>query len=832
MRIKLRVKKFFIGICLALFMASVSLTVYGQIKLKGNQTTDIIFSISGETESDYIKQVNPSNSEIFKGSINIGEVYPFKSRRSVESGLQSPFYTLEQFNDLISLGFETSTEQDGTFATFSFQNDADLPIGELNLAFDWIIHSDRPPELKLQYRVNDAGWNDAHEGYFNSPAITTEDEFISVSTQYSLDQIYIKKGDKIDIRWLWRTDKKSSFFALQSIEVKPEVIEKQDKLYPGSLIITEILPAAETTEGVVEYFEVYNSTDQLISLKGVEIWINGKYEVIQEDVHIKAHEFLVFSTSKNESFFLNSSYSYSSLSINKNGGSIKLVSDSVDLSKATYDAAYSNRSWELKNTGDAYDGYASMEAFLASESSINSELKGSPGREGSTIRMFSKIFETPGWHFIGIPGIAAPDLNRNFPGSVLIKDFDSDRASSWIQTSLTDLSPGNAALIQVEPENSNLYKLMATEIPSVHSIKIGTGTEEKIRVAGNPFPAPITLKHIVNPQGIPAVSVVQIWNSEDKSFRLVNQLEDEIQQWRGFILPELSGNNIEIREKPVQYQTPNTPTIHFEFTLQSGDKVRYDDYATALKLIQDEKTDIRQYQMSKFLPFRNNEEDPYRAALIYIDDNSGRGGPAAQAAQVLNGSGEITFFLTPMIIKESGMATLNWSFDEWLPDQWEITLTDLKTGIEIDMREEELFQFQVAESLIRKEILPSGPGLYPVPDVDLESRIKIKINPESAAFDAADETESEKPDAVALNQNYPNPFNPTTNIEFYLPEQQSVKIEIFNVVGQRVAVLVENVLQAGEHSVVWDASEMPSGIYIIQMAAGNRVLTRKITLVK
>lgn len=832
MRIELRVKKFFIGICLAIFMASVSESVNGQIKLKGDQTTDIIFSVSGETESEYIKQINPVNSEIFKGSIGIRKEYPFKSGSTLNSGLNSPFYTLEKVNEVISLGLETSSVQNGMFAIFSFLNDADFPIGELNLAFDWIVRSDRAPDLKLQYRVNDSGWKDAHEGYFNPPAITTDDDFISVSMQFSLDQIYIKKGDGIDIRWLWRTEKENSYFALQNIEARTGFIEKQETLHPGSLIITEILPAVETSEGIVEYFEVYNATNEPISMKGIEVWINDDNEVIQEDFQIQPHQFSVFSKNGTEDSYLNSSYDYSPLSINHNGGSIKLVYDSVVLSKATYDATYSNRSWELKNTGDAYDGYASMEAFISSESFINSELKGSPGSDGATIRVFSKFFETPGWHLVGIPGIAEPELNRNFPGSILINDPDSERALSWTQTSFTDLIPGRAALIQVEPENSKLYKLMATEIPSVQSIKIDAGTRERSNIAGNPFPTPITLKHIVNPEGIPAVSVVQIWNPEERSFQLVNQLEDEIPQWKGFILPDLSENDIEIREKPVQYQVPNNPAIQFEFIVQSGSGVRYYDYATAVKVIKDEKTDKHQHQMSKFLPVRNNEEDPYRAALIYINKNSASSEPAAQAAQVINGSREITFFLTPLIINDSGMATLDWSFDEWLPDQWEITLTDIKTGIEIDMREEELFQFQVSESIIRNENLPAGPGLYPVPDLELESRIKISINTEPAAFDVADETESEKPDVIALNQNYPNPFNPTTNIEFYLPEQQAVKVEIFNVVGQRVAILLENVLQAGEHSIVWNASEMPSGIYIIQLDTGNRVLTRKMTLVK
>lgn len=832
MRIELRVKIFFIGICLALFMASALETVEGQIKLKGNQTTAISFSASEESDAGNIKKVNPVSSEIFKGSVALGKEYPVKNNSLLETSLNSPFYTFGVLNEVMSLGFDTSSLESGIFATFSFQNNSEFPIGELNLAFDWIVRSDKAPELKMQYRVNESEWNDAHEGYFIPPSVTTNDEFISVSMQYSLDQIYVKKDDRIDIRWVWRTGKENSFFALQSLEARTETIEKQQKLYPGSLIITEILPSVETSTGWFEYFEIYNATNKPISVKGVEIWINDKYEVIQEDIQINPHEFSVFSNKESETSLYKSNYNYSSLSIDQNGGSLKLVYNSVNVSKATYDAIFSGRSWELSNTGDAHDGYASMESFVVSESSIGNHLKGSPGSDGSTSRVFSKIFETPGWHLIGMPGLAVSELNRNFPGLLLVQEPGNDDGQLWRKSTLTNLSPGTAGLLQIEPEKRNLHKLMAAEIPSVQSVRIDSKKPELVNVAGNPFPKPITLKHIVTPAEVSAVSVVQSWDPKKKSYRLVNNFEAEISYWEGFILPDLPERNIEISEEPAQVPVSKNPVIQFEFAVQSDNDVRYYDNAAAIKLIRDDKPDKSKHQMSKFWPIRMSEEDPYNAALIYLSSSSGSKEALAQISELVDDSNQLAFYMTPLIVRNSGMATLNWEFDEWLPDRWQVTLTDLKTGVQIDMREKEIFQFQVYESDIRTDQLPAGPGLFPIPELDLEPRIKININPEPDAFNTALETDSETPDAIVLNQNYPNPFNPTTSIEFYLPEPQAVKVEIFNVVGQRVAILLENMLQAGEHSVIWDASEMPSGIYIIQMDAGNRVLTRKMTLVK
>ncbi len=88
------------------------------------------------------------------------------------------------------------------------------------------------------------------------------------------------------------------------------------------------------------------------------------------------------------------------------------------------------------------------------------------------------------------------------------------------------------------------------------------------------------------------------------------------------------------------------------------------------------------------------------------------------------------------------------------------------------------------------------------------------------------------PDELTLNQNYPNPFNPLTTISFYLPEAAEVKLSVFNIVGQPVALLINQSLAVGEHKVDWDATEMPSGMYIYQLEVGTKIMTRKMTLVK
>ncbi len=105
------------------------------------------------------------------------------------------------------------------------------------------------------------------------------------------------------------------------------------------------------------------------------------------------------------------------------------------------------------------------------------------------------------------------------------------------------------------------------------------------------------------------------------------------------------------------------------------------------------------------------------------------------------------------------------------------------------------------------------------------------VNYTPAATSVASDIET--PMAFELAQNYPNPFNPTTTITYSLPNSAAVTLDVYNLLGVKVASLVSaNVQQAGVHTLTFDASELNSGIYVYQLQAGNNVMSKKMMLIK
>src|SRR5207247_893290 len=90
----------------------------------------------------------------------------------------------------------------------------------------------------------------------------------------------------------------------------------------------------------------------------------------------------------------------------------------------------------------------------------------------------------------------------------------------------------------------------------------------------------------------------------------------------------------------------------------------------------------------------------------------------------------------------------------------------------------------------------------------------------------------EFPKEFSLGQNYPNPFNPGTNIQFSITSRQLTVLKVYDVMGQDVATLVDEVKEPGEYTVSWDASKLASGVYVYSITAGTFGERKKMLVVR
>jgi len=119
--------------------------------------------------------------------------------------------------------------------------------------------------------------------------------------------------------------------------------------------------------------------------------------------------------------------------------------------------------------------------------------------------------------------------------------------------------------------------------------------------------------------------------------------------------------------------------------------------------------------------------------------------------------------------------------------------------------------------------LPSQKTYYRLKQVDLDGTFE---------YSSSVEVDGVTPAEFGLKQNYPNPFNPSTKIGFTLPTESNVKISVYNLIGQKVADVVNSKFNAGTHSVDFNAENFSSGIYLYNIEAGSFTSVKKMQLMK
>jgi hypothetical protein len=121
-------------------------------------------------------------------------------------------------------------------------------------------------------------------------------------------------------------------------------------------------------------------------------------------------------------------------------------------------------------------------------------------------------------------------------------------------------------------------------------------------------------------------------------------------------------------------------------------------------------------------------------------------------------------------------------------------------------------------------------GEMDTPEDTLDDAWALKLAPDLTA--QVSPQEHGQPERFVLSQNYPNPFNPSTTIPFTISQTTTVTVQVFNVQGRIVETLAHEVMSAGEHRLVFDGAERPSGLYFTRVTAGGVTQTAKMILLK
>ncbi len=160
---------------------------------------------------------------------------------------------------------------------------------------------------------------------------------------------------------------------------------------------------------------------------------------------------------------------------------------------------------------------------------------------------------------------------------------------------------------------------------------------------------------------------------------------------------------------------------------------------------------------------------------------------------------------------------------------WEITVVDNQSGQQYPVEQNSSVELEIEEIKTKDPGRLTPPSPIPVKAKTTNTRYLLRIIPATAV---SNERPPEIPSVAELAQNYPNPFNPVTSIQFAMPDPGMVTLEVFDLLGRKVATLVDEYRPAGSYTINFDAGNLASGVYTYRLVTGNTIISKKLTLVK
>ncbi|MCH7732250.1 MAG: choice-of-anchor D domain-containing protein [Candidatus Marinimicrobia bacterium] len=434
----------------------------------------------------------------------------------------------------------------------------------------------------------------------------------------------------------------------------------------------------------------------------------------------------------------------------------------------------------------------------------------STGVSGSA---FSSGFPMNKWRLISVPA----DLDDNTVLNTIGDEFGGSpsnttwQASRWTGSSWTD------ATQFAQGESYWLYQMVAD------NVSFGTGAGKSVDLMGttlildpgwNLISSPYAFKVNVTADQGTFYGPLTYGNGSEGWSDVLNQLSP----WGGYILYNRTGSSKTLDIVPVN----GGGSILAKSTVDEieGWKLKLSVHG---KTYSDEANYIgRIAGAEEMLDHFDNPEPPYIDGFVSLAMSRpdwGTGLPKftsdIRSLEEINGVWDIDLHVKD----ESGPITMTPKLQGELPGDIQVILLDLMTRKTHDL-------IMAAPGIIITEYREAFPYHFKV----------ISGSPDYVSR-TVHEILTLLPEQVTLSQNYPNPFNPTTRIQFALPKPARVALKIYNLLGQEVVTLTEGWKDLGYHEVTWNGKdqfgrEVASGMYFSVLNAGNRVVTRKMVLLR
>lgn len=354
-------------------------------------------------------------------------------------------------------------------------------------------------------------------------------------------------------------------------------------------------------------------------------------------------------------------------------------------------------------------------------------------------------------------------------------------------------------------------------------------------LVGNPFTSNIELDGILGNDGGAGVSdglvsPISIWNDATSSFDTYNIGEGaEISSWQGFFLQRNSASTTSL-SIPTTAKTDSAADISsFSKAAQSWRQVSlslegegYTDNSSKLYFTSISHEGRDGYDGAKLNALNNSPN------IAFVQGFSEETELLVQDARATNPGEVQEYTLTLNDMGVSGEFTISWPTWKNIPANWTFVLTDNETDTEVNMRDQASYTFTVESKEKRSNSSVLNPPSVKAKTTGDAPRFGITLQPNTAVSNEPGET----PLSFGLEQNYPNPFNPSTTINYSIAKSGQVSLSVYNLMGQKVAELVNEVKGEGSYNVSWNAAGAASGMYYYRLEAAGQTLTRKMTLIK